>query len=262
MKKVNYFIAIVFISIPLFFSSCIFDDIGIRGEGEVVARLLDIEDVTGVKVNGSFDVVIQQGSEQLIEAVGHENIIDRLDTDIKNGTVELELIHGFYHDFELTIYVTVPTIEYINLNGSGDVELYAFTGLDDLEIKLNGSGDIREKGPVLINGKLELKVNGSGDAALDVSCEEFEFRQAGSGDLKIAGSTVKQDIRINGSGNVRAFNFESEDCDVRIYGSGNAQLRVKGSLDASIYGSGDVAYKDYPVINFNSAGSGTLRNAN
>lgn len=262
MKKEKSRIAVLLLAIPFIFSSCILDDMGIRGEGDVITQEIEITEATGFKVNGSFDVVIEQGPEQRIEAVGHQNIIDRLDINVRNKTAEIELKHGFYHDYELVIYITVPDLEFVNLNGSGDVELYSFNNLDQLELKINGSGDIKGKGTLFIDGEFEVSINGSGDANLDVMCDAFEFRQAGSGDLRIFGSTTDQDLRINGSGNIKAFDFESINCKVKIYGSGNAQIRAAETLDASIFGSGDIAYKDYPGINFNSAGSGNLRNAN
>lgn len=242
--------------------SCIINNFGFSGEGSVVSETLELDNIQGIKLNGSFDVVLRQGPVQVIKAEGHQNIIDRLELDVHNGTWDIELLPGQYHNYQLTIYVTVPELNLVQLNGSGDIDIHSFEDLNTIDVKINGSGEIHEKGPLYVIGNAKASINGSGDAHLKITCLAFEYQQTGSGNMHVSGQCVDQEITMSGSGDYTAFDFHSENCKVRLNGSGDAKVSASRRLDARVFGSGDISYKGLPTINFSRSGSGNLHNAN
>ena len=67
-------------------------------------------------------------------------------------------------------------------------------------------------------------------------------------------------MSIAGSGDVDLADFEVDDCEVSIAGSGDCEVNVSGSLQVSIAGSGDVKYKGDPdKVKSSIAGSGDVR---
>ena len=94
----------------------------------------------GIAAAGADDVFISYGPEQKVEVTGHSNIISRIKTDVNNGIWEMELENGNYGRYELTYYITLPTIEKIQLRGISAI--FGSTSpidADYLELSLMGS---------------------------------------------------------------------------------------------------------------------------
>ena len=100
------------------------------------------------------------------------------------------------------------------------------------------------------------------NASVVLKISDFETLKAeiaGSGDIKLYGNTENVTIAIEGSGDVSAYEFKSENAKVSIAGSGDVKLFVTEQIDAFIAGSGDISYKGNPKnIEKSIAGSGTI----
>ena len=94
----------------LIFSACEKSTICIKGNNKTATKTIEMNAFEGVELDGSFNVEIHQGTEYLVEATGDENIIDLLQTDIKNGICMLDLKRGCYKNYKLTVYVTLLMI--------------------------------------------------------------------------------------------------------------------------------------------------------
>lgn len=241
----------------MFLTSCEKSIFYIIGEGEVVTQTLDLQDITKISNNGSLDVVVTQGDSQEIVVVGHQNIIDRLKTNVIDGKWNVELQRGNYRNFELTVYITIPTVEKIRTNGSGDIEISGFNNLGNLELHISGSGDMIVS-DTLIAENLDLEIQGSGFMGVITSANSVDTQIMGSGDIEIVGETSSETIEINGSGNYKAFDLLSNVATVKISGSGDTQINAENSLDVKIWGSGDVYYIGAPSMTINVAGSGSV----
>ena len=245
MKNLKMFTVVI--ATLLFFSSCY--DRGnnglfncIKGEGDVVEQELLINEFTGVKLRGSSDVYITQGSEFKVRVEGQQNIIDNIETDVQNDIWEIEFEDCMRDYRGLKFYITMPEIKEIEVSGSGDIfGENEFTGIDDLVLKVDGSGKI--------------------DVAV-VDATDIDARISGSGKIILEGNANYLGSRISGSGDLKAFDLEVNICNLRITGSGDAEVNVVDELQVRIEGSGDVYYKGNPLIDADITGSGNLKNAN
>ena len=244
MKKLKW-LSFICLSL-LFITSCIdkgnngiFDCI--EGEGGVVTEELLINEFKGVKLRGSSNVFITQGSPLQVKVAGQQNIIDNIETDIQGDIWEIEFEDCMRDYTKLNIYITMPVIENLEVSGSGDI-----VGQNDFEVT-----------------EIDLKVDGSGkiDVAL-VDATSVDANISGSGKILLEGASNLIDVNISGSGDVKAFNLETNIADVRITGSGDTELSVKDELKVKITGSGDVHYKGNPLIDVDITGSGSLVNEN
>ena len=80
--------------------------------------------------------------------------------------------------------------------------------------------------------------------------------------MDLYGSVDHSALFVSGSGNIFAFNLESNDQEVRISGSGNCEVFVRDLLEVDISGSGNVFYKGNPSVSTNISGSGNVIEAN
>jgi len=214
---------------------------GISGEGSVVTKNLDLDNFTGFELSISANVELTRGSTQAVKVVGQQNIIDNIETDVHNGFWNISFDQNVSRYDELKIYITLPTIDKAYISGSGNITSEStFTGLDELDLSISGSGDIE-----------------MGAEAQALSCSI-----SGSGDIEVGGRSQTLDVSISGSGDVRANNLVAETVKIGIAGSGDCKVHATSSLKVDIVGSGDVYYKGSPNVNSKVVGSGDVIAAN
>ena len=249
MKDPMYLLLLLSIS----FSSCFAQ---IKGEGDIVDRQLKTGDFKSVKLKGSFNMIVTQG-ERNVSATGHGNIIDRLETTVENGTLILKLEKGNYRDYKLTVNVAAPDLNMIALAGSGDVWINDFS-TKDMDVILDGSGDIVSKGKLDLNNRLNVRLSGSGDIKLDLIADNIESEVDGSGDIRLKGKTSMLTTSVNGSGDFHGQELKSDNCVASVNGSGDVRVNVTTELTGKVNGSGDIKFKGDPKVNSNVRGSGSI----
>lgn len=105
------------------------------------------------------------------------------------------------------------------------------------------------------------RVSISGSSNVDVSNydgEDFDFHVSGSGKVKVVGKTDRVSIHISGSGRADLSELEAKDVSINVSGSGRANVIARNKLDVSISGSGRIQYVGSPEINQSISGSGRI----
>ena len=105
-----------------------------------------------------------------------------------------------------------------------------------------------------------LMLNVLADLALEA--DDIEVDISGSGKVVLEGIADEIDLNITGSGDLRAFNITAREGNIKISGSGDAEVRIEDRLDVRITGSGDVYYKGQPLLDVSITGSGEVIDAN
>ncbi len=181
-----------------------------------------------LNILGSAQVVYTQGDGYSVRMVGDQEEIDKL--NIYQTGQQLHVgykttkIGGIYYSSsdgaDVTIYVTSPSVEVINLTGSASVQI---DRLEQPSVVLNiaGSGEMRL-------GKAKLTT-----ASINV---------AGSGEIAADHLTaVTASLSVAGSGEVQAQVDCPSQLTCSVAGSGNVRVSGKaGHYTKSVYGSGNV----------------------
>lgn len=191
----------------------------ISGEGGVVTKTLKLDRFNEIGLAVVGEVFIHKGNTQKVTVEGQANIIDNLETEVKNGEWDIKFDRKTKNYKPLVFHITVPEIEGLAIAGSGSI-----IGEDDFD-----------------------------------GMDRLSFSVAGSGNIEFAGSARKVSVSIAGNGDVDISDVKTEDCKVDIAGSGNCKIEVVESLSVSIAGSGDVIYKGSPRVSTSIAGSGRVR---
>ncbi len=226
---------------------------------------------------------LKQGSPQKVELEGPKDILAEIETEVSGDRLVIGKENrwndwGWSSKDQVTVYVTMPTIEGVSVSGSGDLYCEDKINVADLDLNVSGSGSMR----LAFNatGNVEGDVSGSGDLDLKGSCNNFDsdvsgsgkvfvsaaikgkadFGVSGSGKVQAQGNAQEVRVGISGSGRVNAGDMTAERCNVRISGSGDAEINVKEELEANISGSGSVTYSGEPKrVNSHASGSGHVR---
>jgi len=225
---------------------------------------------------------LKQGAEQKVELEGSKEILSKIETKVSDGRLSIGRENDNWNwkwneEDKIIAYVTVKSLEGLNVSGSGDVFGQSKFKTGDLSLAVSGSGSLHIE---VEASDIEANVSGSGHAEVKGKCANIESKVSGSGkvtasliasgnaDISISGSgkviasgSAKSiQASVSGSGEVLAADLAVNSCDIRISGSGDVEVNVKESLEANISGSGSVTYRGNPAhVNSHSSGSGKVR---
>jgi hypothetical protein len=231
---------LLFISCAISISSCDFwDGERVKGNGVSANQQRQVGNFDGISVMGGMDIIVSSGQNSLkIEA--DQNLLEYIETRNNGGTIEVYTKEGY------------------NLDPRSGIKIYATAPSFD-ELHVSGSGKISSQGKITGSSVLHTEISGSGDILMEADAPKIETEISGSGSSSIKGTTKDFSVRISGSGNVHCFDLLSENTEIDIAGSGNAEVYASKSLDVDIAGAGDVRYKGNPSIKQNTSGSGDIR---
>jgi hypothetical protein len=230
----------ILLSFTLAFSSCKKDCFSVKGKGDKITQSYTLPAFTMVRNSLSADVYLTQDSVASITVKGQPNILEILDLEVINN----ELSIGFknncgsikYDPLEIDIHL--PTLEKIDLSGSGNMITMNQFNANSFQMNVSGSGSIT----ATINSSTIVKGSISG-----------------SGNLFLSGNTSTEDFIISGTGNIRSFALISDHSAVTINGSGNADVYANDHLEARISGSGNIKYKGNATVNSSISVTGKVQ---
>jgi hypothetical protein len=192
----------------------------ITGNGSVTSQQRNITGFTGVVVNGSTKAFINIDTAFSVTVKGYQNLLPYLETKIENGLLQV----GFKNDVNISndnteVYVTLPILNHVETNGSGNMAV---------------TGEI-------------------------IGSDYFNAYTNGSANINVEHGNAKQfEGEIQGSGNILALGFMSEEAHAKISGDGDIEISVSDKLDVTINGSGNVYYHGSPIITTNISGNGQV----
>ncbi len=210
----------------------------VKGEGPIVKKTINLDNFTGFSLSNSGNVYLRKGNTQSVEVETHQNLIDILNTEIKDNNWKIKFEKNVRNLKTFNVYITIPTLTKAYISGSGDIKSEnKFSGLGELMVGISGSGDIN----------------------LDIDAQKVFTKISGSGDIDLKGSAKDLEVKISGSGDIKAYNLNAENCKVSISGSGNVGVNASEELYVRTSGSGDVYYTGRPRVNSKTSGSGDVR---
>lgn len=218
------------------FTSC-------KKNGNTITQTYNLPSFRAVSIQCSADLNVRYDSVQTVKMTGADNLLENLDMYVDNGTLIIKMKFGFYNENNIVGEVTIPTIDFAEVTGSGNIFIDNFTGLSNLELKVTGSGNISTN-------------------TLDLTGNTLTSKITGSGNIEVKGQADVENVTITGSGDYKSYNFLAGYSFTEITGSGNAEINISNDLHVKISGSGDVYYKGNPTMNVNVSGSGRVVNKN
>lgn len=195
MKNSKLYIAVIAIT-SLMATSCTKDEVLIEGTGTITTRTLNIANFSKIATEGVDDVIFKYGSEQYVEVTGHPNIIDRIETGVTNDTWYCELEDGTYGAYELTYYVTIPSLEQASSSGTGDFVITDSMNQQSMKIYLEGAGNF--SGFMMTAENCQVDISGTGNCEITVT-KELDVTIDGTGSVYYKGNpSIQEDIAGTG----------------------------------------------------------------
>jgi hypothetical protein len=237
MKKRMIITAITALITMTLFTSCE----KIKGKGEVITETRTTGDYSGISLAMTATVYFTPGAFYSLQISGQENVLKQIVTQVEGTHLSIKVRNGVIlgsHE-SITVYVTAPDVNDLNVSGSGDIFVDNPWNTANLSVNISGSGTV--------------SVN-------DLTTEQLSAIISGSGTIRAtSGKATREELNISGSGTI---DFRSVECQT-VYsttsGSGDTYIHATNLLDVTISGSGDVWYYGTPAINTHFSGSGNLK---
>ncbi len=215
----------------------------IKGNGNVVTQERSVGTYDGISLSGWFDVELVAGTEGSITLKGEENLLEFIETEVKNGTLDIRPERGY-------------NLQPSSWKGGGILVTVPVESIG--EVSMSGSGDIVGK-TRLKSESLRASMSGSGDISLEVAAGMLEVVLSGSGDIALSGTADRAEIRVSGSGDVEAYELQAREVEAVLAGSADIQVTASESLMARVSGSGDIFYRGNPSkLDTKTTGSGEV----
>jgi hypothetical protein len=244
---------------------------------QVAEQNREIGEFTGIHQTTSADVYISRGDTYTVRVKADEDIIDKLTTEVRDGVLHIGTEKGGWRNVRvMEVYITMPRLDVLKNSGSGDISVKGDMPGNNLEIGINGSGDldaafdvknieinISGSGDVSfsgVRGNMNVKISGSGDIdGKELVLDECTITGYGSGDLEISGKAAVFIANISGSGDVNAYRLTAADVTVKCNGSGDVVVHAAEKVKAMLNGSGDLTYYGSPeYVDVEANGSGEV----
>ncbi|MFO7616877.1 MAG: DUF2807 domain-containing protein, partial [Bacteroidales bacterium] len=144
MKTSHFIVAVIALLLILAPGCCLTGGwIGIRGEGPVIERKLDIRDFKGVNLGNSAQVFLIPGERVEVRVEGQENIIENLKREVEGDVWDIGFKRPVSHAETLRIYITMDQLRSARISGPGNITGRGlFDGGQDLDLGVSGSGNI------------------------------------------------------------------------------------------------------------------------
>jgi hypothetical protein len=234
MKRVMIFTVLI---VSLIASS------GFARGASVEKETRDLKGFTKVSFGVAGDLYVNFGSEFKVVLEGEQKILDNIITEVNGGKLIIRnenwRMNNWRMNDRVTVYITMPEMEALDVSGSGKAEIKDALKTGDLNLSVSGSGRIYTSEVNVSN--LSCSISGSGDI------------------IPGSGNASRGDISISGSGNYNGESLKIGSAEMHISGSGNCTCNVTESLKASVSGSGNVTYEGNPRVDAHVSGSGKVR---
>jgi len=235
----------------------------VKGDGNIITRNIDVTAFNEISTSLPATVNFTIADNYSCTVTVDENIFNYLEIKVKEGDLLLrkpdEHKNVNLRPTSFVIDITAPSVEQINLAGSGTFNANSPLEAEKLEANVAGSGDIVFNETVTV-GEAELNVAGSGDLVCnELVAGKLDCNVAGSGDLKVVSGKVQEaEAGVAGSGDI-VLTCDIENLDANVAGSGDIKARVNGKLAYGIFGSGDIGYYGNPVVEGDKVGGKVTR---
>ena len=198
----------------------------INGDGDVISKSFDLKDFDQIVINGHADVDFTQSSTYEVTVRTQENIFEWLDYKVEGTTLVIEAKD--HRDVRATTYdivIQAPELKKLTVNGATDFNVKGLRMDGDLDVQVNGAGDLDFEG--ITCNSLSIEVNGAADAnltSIDIA-RKLKVQVNGAGDVDITGDAMNVSFEVNGAGDVNAKGLKVKG-EVSKHTSGLAKIQL------------------------------------
>lgn len=209
---------------------------------EIIEKSYPIQSFSSVEADIVGNIIYTQSSKTSVRVEGDKNLVDRLLVAADNEVLKLYYYEKKQKNIskkKLTIYITSPAIEKINMDGVGNFVLEGLIAAENLTIDFEGVGNFK---------------------AMQLQSNSIDASYKGVGNLELGGTTDFLKLSSKGVGNIDTQKLEAKNAIVRAEGVGSVKCYASESIDLNNRGVGGITYYGNPVVtNLNKSDIGKIK---
>ena len=201
-------------------------DNGIKGEGNVVSIVKPVESFNRLKIEGVFNVFLNQDDTEKVRIEAEQNILDLIEVynDGKTLLIKYEKKGAVNKSETVDLYITIDNLKELDLEIVGNV-------------KTKNSLDL---------SKFLLTNNSVGNIDFSLLSKKFTLLNNSVGNVNLFGLVEKFTLDNNSVGNVNAYPLTAEKVIIENNSVGNINVNATYSVDIENNGIGKITYKGNP----------------
>jgi hypothetical protein len=182
---------------------------------------------TSIVSSAIANIVFTQGNTTSVVVKGDADAVNRTKVNVQNNKLVISTNGKNVNNnsSDVTIYVTAPSLQDVDLSGVGTMKIDGKYKGNDLNMKVNGTYTVNAP-------NLDVKnVNVTGN---------------GVGNVTLGGKAQNANFDNNGVGKIDAQKLKVQDLNAQNNGVGNINCRAENSIDVKNNGVGNVNYSGKP----------------
>ena len=193
-------------------------------------EIRNVRDFNAIKVSTGIDLYLKMGDTEEVKVVADDDIIDKLITEVDDGTLHIYMKKSNWTNWGLTktrkVYVTIEKLNAVDVSSGSDVQS---------ENTLTGEN-------------LKLRVSSGSDLSLDVVYKNLSLDASSGSDAKVTGKVKNFEAQASSGSDINAKDLECVICKVSASSGSDASIRVSDELYAKASSGADIDYYGNPQI--------------
>jgi len=223
--------------------TCMDCDVAERGKSHFpkgdTSREFTFTDFSEISAGGAFNMEVRQGSKFKVTAEGSQRFIDHLAMEREGNLLKIEMRHGFNifgRDPRGNLSITLPELSRLKITGANKAMISGFNGAE-----------------------MNLRIAGASEVEMNSSYERLNIEIAGASSLTLSGEGKDLDVNVSGASKLKAFDYETGNCKIKVNGASKAEVNVSGELEADANGASEILYKGLPKITSDVTGFSSIK---
>ena len=193
-----------------------------------------------VDLAAAATVDVRTGGAFAIRAEGDQRLLDRLDIEVRNGTLIVGWRRGPALQLErkdnLHIAITMPRISAATVSGAGTLSIDRVE-VPDFAATLRGAGTLR---------------------LVSLRARQVRLDMNGAGQIVAVGSAEQIEAHLNGVGSIDAAQLPARAGRLTMSGTGSIKARVNGPADVTMAGIGRIEVRGQARCAIHKSGLGSV----
>jgi hypothetical protein len=228
MRKINLLLVLILLSLLLLSAGTI-------AFAQTTKKTLELPEFKAIYVNSSYTVMLKQTNKQEVVVEALTEIFDVSEFKVENGILMIN-VEKKPETASKSIW---SKIDDIKLNPTMKVSI-SMKNVN--ELRVNGAGKILSENSIA-SDQILLGLAGTGAMDVDIKGNAVTVELSGSGTMTLRGYATSLTGMVSGSGNLKGFECPLETANLKVSGTGGAELNATGNADIFVFGSGAVKLK-------------------
>jgi hypothetical protein len=228
--------------LSVLFSSCLYKDERVRGNGIVKAESRDIDSFDKIHVSGNIDVYVTQGPVSPVRVEADENLLQYIEIEVRGDIINIK------------------TKDRYDLNPTRDIKVYVSSPMVS-GFEASGACHIFGGNKFTSPRQVDINLSGASGVTLDLNAPSIDADLSGACSIDLRGETKDLVIEGSGSSSAKCMDLKAENVDIDLSGAGDVETFASVSLDVDVSGAASVKYKGNPTQNksISISGAGSVK---